>query len=172
MSVLLIQIDENDFMKVKELITRNYAGAKVITVNQLPGDTDWLLSMTEIPDLLDRLINTAGEPAVQRVLHYINCHFRRSLTLEEVSSEVHLNPVYFSQWFKQKTDCGFKEYITYIRLQEVRHWLLNSDHTINWIAEYVGYQDTAHLSKLFRKHFGLAPGMYRQKIRNERQASR
>ncbi|QYK67521.1 MULTISPECIES: hypothetical protein [Paenibacillus] len=96
MSVLLIQIDENDFMEVKELITRNYAGAKVITVNQLPGDTDWLLSMTEIPDLLDRLINTAGEPAVQRVLHY----------------------------------------------------------------------------KLFRKHFGLAPGMYRQKIRNERQASR
>jgi two-component system response regulator YesN len=105
---------------------------------------------------------SGGEKAVEVALQYIRSHMASELTLEKVSSVVYLNPVYFSQLFKQKTGGGFKEYVTGLRLERAMELLRDSELKIGEIAEKVGYPDVRHFSQIFRKKAGCTPSEYRQ----------
>lgn len=105
---------------------------------------------------------SGGEKAVEVAIQYIHSHMASELTLEKVASIVYLNPVYFSQLFKQKTGGGFKEYITGLRLERAMELLRESELKIGEIAERVGYPDVRHFSQIFRKKAGCTPSEYRQ----------
>lgn len=102
-----------------------------------------------------------GDRAVDVALQYIRTHFHADLSLEKVASIVYLNPVYFSQLFKQKTGHGFKEYVTHLRLEQAKQLLLNPKLRLADIAERIGYQDMRHFTQVFRKKYGVTPSEYR-----------
>ncbi|WP_138494698.1 response regulator transcription factor [Paenibacillus pinistramenti] len=102
-----------------------------------------------------------GETAIDIALDYINEHYNEDLSLERVASVVFLNPVYFSQLFKQKTGQGYKEYVISLRLEHAKKLLQNPSFRLAEIAEQIGYQDMRHFTQVFRKKFGLTPTEYR-----------
>ncbi|MGN7381630.1 response regulator [Paenibacillus sp. SAFN-117] len=103
-----------------------------------------------------------GERAVEVALHYIRSHYQEDLSLEKVASIVYLNPVYFSQLFKQKTGQNYKEYVIQLRMEQARQLLLNPRLRLADIAERIGYQDVRYFATLFRKKYGASPSEYRQ----------
>jgi two-component system, response regulator YesN len=103
-----------------------------------------------------------SERAVEVGLQYINARYQEELSLEKVAAVVYLNPVYFSQLFKQKTGCGFKEYIIRLRLEQAKRMLQDTKLRLAEIAERVGYQDMRHFTQQFRKKFGQTPSRYRE----------
>ncbi len=107
---------------------------------------------------------SGGDQAVEVALQYIQGHYHTDLSLEKVASIVYLNPIYFSQLFKQKTGHGFKEYITQLRLERAMELLRKSELKIVDISERVGYPDMRHFSQIFRKKTGLTPSEYRQSM--------
>ncbi|MGN7457739.1 response regulator transcription factor [Paenibacillus pasadenensis] len=138
----------------------------------------------EVPDAVRKLYRTmtaADEPgqaplrikggsdnkAIEVALQYIAAHYREeSLSLERIAAVVYLNPVYFSQLFKQKTGQGFKDYLIGLRLEEARQLLRESDLKLGEIAERIGYQDMRHFTQVFRKRFQMTPTEYRQEKKN------
>lgn len=108
----------------------------------------------------------SGEKAIDIALQYVKEHYYEDLTLEKIASVVFLNPVYFSQLFKQKTGQGYKEYVTSLRLEQAKLLLVNSKLKVAEIAERIGYQDMRHFTQLFRKRFLLTPTEYRQQLNN------
>lgn len=106
---------------------------------------------------------SGGEQAVEIALHYIRTHYHKDLSLEKVASVVYLNPVYFSQLFKQKTGFGFKEYVIQLRLEHAKQLLLNPMLKLADVTERIGYQDIRHFSQLFRKKYGETPSEFRNK---------
>ncbi|MCM3749600.1 response regulator [Paenibacillus pasadenensis] len=101
--------------------------------------------------------------AIEMALQYIGAHFREeSLSLERIAAVVYLNPVYFSQLFKQKTGQGFKDYLIGLRLEEARQLLRESDLKLAEITERIGYQDMRHFTQVFRKRCQMTPTEYRQ----------
>jgi two-component system response regulator YesN len=108
--------------------------------------------------------NRGGETAIEVAVHYIKMHYQDELSLEKVASVVFLNPVYFSQLFKQKIGQGFKEYITHLRMEQAKLLLHNPQLKLADIAERIGYQDMRHFTQIFRKKFMLTPTEYRQRI--------
>lgn len=104
---------------------------------------------------------TGGEQAIKVALQYMHSNFAAELSLEKVASIIYLNPVYFSQLFKQKTGKGFKTYITDFRLGRAMKMLKESELKIGDIAERVGYPDVRHFSQIFRKKAGMTPSDYR-----------
>lgn len=108
-----------------------------------------------------------GDRAVEVALQYIQSHYHSDLTLEKVASVVYLNPVYFSQLFKQKTGQGFKEYVTELRLERAKQLLRNSGLRLAEVAERSGYQDMRHFTQMFRKKYSLTPTEYRQSCERE-----
>jgi two-component system, response regulator YesN len=105
---------------------------------------------------------SGGDQAIEVALQYIKTHYATELGLERVASIVYLNPVYFSQLFKQKTGQGFKDYVTHLRLDRAMELLRDSELKISDISERVGYPDVRHFSQIFRKKNGNTPSEYRQ----------
>ncbi|MBW7477626.1 response regulator [Paenibacillus oenotherae] len=105
---------------------------------------------------------SGGDRAVEVALQYIKTQYNEELSLEKVASVVYLNPVYFSQLFKQKTGKGFKEYVIHLRLEQAKGMLLNPQLKIADIAQRVGYNDIRHFSQVFRKKYDATPSEYRQ----------
>ncbi|NWL89740.1 DNA-binding response regulator [Paenibacillus sp. 79R4] len=106
--------------------------------------------------------NNHNNEAIELALKYIRAHYQEELTLEKVSSVVFLNPVYFSQLFKQKVGQGFKDYIIHLRMEEARRLLSQPGLKISEVAEKVGYQDMRHFSQVFRRKYNMTPSDYRQ----------
>jgi two-component system response regulator YesN len=102
-----------------------------------------------------------SDKAVEVALHYIKTHFHEDLSLEKVASFVFLNPVYFSQLFKQKVGQGYKEYVIQLRMEHAKKLLQNPHIKLSDIAERIGYQDMRHFTQVFRKKFMVTPSEFR-----------
>ncbi|GMK41780.1 DNA-binding response regulator [Paenibacillus sp. CCS19] len=105
-----------------------------------------------------------GDRAIETAIQYIKSHFNEDLSLERVAAVVYLNPVYFSQLFKQKTGQGYKEFVIQLRLEQAKRLLHNPSLKLADIAEKIGYQDLRHFSQQFRKRFNATPSEYRQQL--------
>lgn len=102
-----------------------------------------------------------SQPIVE-VKKYINENFFMNITLDSVSQFIHMNPTYFSTLFKKETGIGFLEYLTTVRIEEAKELLGDPKRLISDTASEVGYKDTKHFTKQFKKIVGLSPIEYRK----------
>ncbi len=112
--------------------------------------------------LTEQTEGSSGDTAIRMALQYIDAHFQEELSLEKVASVVFLNPVYFSQLFKQKTGQGYKEYVISLRMDQACELLMNPGLRLVDIAERIGYASVRHFTQVFRKKYMLTPTEYRQ----------
>lgn len=104
---------------------------------------------------------SSSDHAIQIALQYIRAHFNEELSLEKVAAVVFLNPIYFSQLFKQKTGQGYKDYVICLRMEQAKALLHNPKLKLADIAEQIGYTNVGHFTQVFRKKFMLTPTEYR-----------
>jgi two-component system, response regulator YesN len=103
----------------------------------------------------------SGSEAVRRAMRYIAQHYFEPLSLEHVAEQVRLSPAYFSGLFRRAVGVGFSEYLNRVRIEESKRLLTSTDYAIVDIAVAVGYSDQSYFSKVFKKHTGLSPRLYR-----------
>ena len=81
--------------------------------------------------------------------------------LDEIASEVHLSPAYFSRIFKEETGESFTSYLAGLRVERARHLLRNTEDTLLSIAMDVGFSDQSHFSRVFKERVGITPKKFR-----------
>lgn len=101
-----------------------------------------------------------------RAKEYIEIHYRENITLEVLAGEVHMNPYYFSAYFKKGTGKNFKDYLNEIRLNHAISLLVTTDKMTYEIAADVGYRDSRAFSDTFQRWYGETPSSYRKRVRN------
>lgn len=105
-----------------------------------------------------------GDETIEIALQYIRSHFQETLSLEKIASIVYLNPVYFSQLFKQKTGTGYKDYVIKLRMERAKELLANRNLRVTDVAKLVGYDDLRHFTQVFRKKYNITPTEYRLEL--------
>ncbi|RAP74876.1 response regulator [Paenibacillus montanisoli] len=110
----------------------------------------------------------SGDKSIEVALQYLKAHYNEELSLEKVASVVFLNPIYFSQLFKQKTGHGYKEYVISLRIEQAKELLQQSGLRLAEIAERIGYADVRHFTQVFRRKMNVTPTEYRQQFLAER----
>ncbi|WP_442603400.1 response regulator transcription factor [Paenibacillus sp. KN14-4R] len=105
-----------------------------------------------------------NEDTIDIAVQYIKNNFRENLSLEKVASVVYLNPIYFSQLFKQKTGIGYKDYVIQLRLEQAKRLLANPNLKITDVAGQIGYQDIRHFTQVFRKKYQITPSQFRNML--------
>ena len=114
---------------------------------------------------------TGARKEIRIAKQYIESHYQEELSLNVLADKVHMNPYYFSNFFKKNTGEGFKEYVNRVRLEHAVSLLLSTDLKNYEIAEQAGFKDSRAFTNTFVQMYGEKPGEYKKKIaaRNKEQ---
>ncbi len=117
---------------------------------------------TSVQDSQDK----GTEYLFKQVSSYIHSYYMEDITVKELAekNEVSENQLFYA--FNKYAGMGAGQYIKQYRLNCAKKLLIHSENTICMIGESVGYTDSFHFSRLFKKNFGMAPSIYREKFRN------
>lgn len=88
-----------------------------------------------------------------------------ALSLKEISKELEVNPAYLSREFsKYFEDLSFGEYIRKLRIEKAIDLMSTSNHSLTEIAYLTGFSDQSHFTRIFKKHTGENPSIFRKNI--------
>jgi YesN/AraC family two-component response regulator len=93
-------------------------------------------------------------------------NYMRSISLDRISKDIYLSPVYLSKIFKEETGESPINYLIKIRLDKAKELLDEGGLSVKVVAKMVGYDDPYYFSKLFKKYHGCAPSKYKSDCRN------
>lgn len=96
------------------------------------------------------------------VKRYIEDHYQENLYLEQISEMFSISKEYLSSRFKKDFEVTFSEYLVSLRMEKAKSLILDYHIPIGKIPELVGYIDTPHFYKVFKKYFGVTPGAMRE----------
>lgn len=96
---------------------------------------------------------------------HINTHYRRPIMAGELAARVGLSVSQFNRKFKAFTGLSPADYVTAVRVNAAKAQLLHGDRTVADIAEYLGFYDQSHFSRLFGKATGQSPSRFRREGR-------
>ena len=103
-----------------------------------------------------------ASPLIARSLRYIKSNYTRKIKLTDISSELHVNPTYFSALFSQEMGRPFTDYILELRIGKAKDLLRNTNMDIVDISGASGFENQSYFTKIFRKRTGQTPRQYRQ----------
>ena len=81
------------------------------------------------------------------------------LSVEGVANEVGLSPAHFSRAFKETMGVPPHRYLLNLRLERARRMLDAEDATLSAVAQRAGFADQAHFTRLFKREYGVTPGI-------------
>jgi len=116
--------------------------------------------------ILLRLFRTnAGQNTDDRwedIFAYIRDNLSSPLGISELAAYVGCSESYFFRRFRELAGCTPLQYLSRLRLNQVKVYLLNSELTLSQIAGLCGFSDPYYLSKNFHRYFGMAPDAFRK----------
>lgn len=104
-----------------------------------------------------------SEPlAVEKARTFVDAHIEDNVSLGEVSKAVNVSANYFSELFKKATGINFADYVSRVRVEKTKHFLLDPHRQITEIAFDVGFKSLSQFNRVFRRHAGMSPREYRK----------
>ena len=88
-----------------------------------------------------------------------------SLSLQQLSDELEINPAYLSREFSKYFDnLSFGDYIRKMRIEKAKMLMETTDYSLTEIAYLTGFSDQSHFNRIFKKQTGENPSVYRKKV--------
>jgi AraC-like DNA-binding protein len=92
-----------------------------------------------------------------------------SLSLQQVSGELDINPAYLSREFsKYFENLSFGEYIRKLRIEKAIHFIETSAYSLTEIAYLTGFSDQSHFTRIFKKQTGQTPMAYKKALKSKK----
>ncbi|WP_438431181.1 AraC family transcriptional regulator [Gorillibacterium sp. sgz500922] len=98
-----------------------------------------------------------------RMKSYIEEHAAGPLRLEEVAAHAGLSVTRAVHLFKQQQGLSILQYAGQIRLAMALRLMDSTNLTLEVIAEECGFGSYTYFHRVFREHYGVAPGQYRRR---------
>jgi len=114
------------------------------------------------PDLADR--DSLAEPAqwVDSVIHYLHANYHRKITLTELSRRFNTNRTTLASQFQQATGQSVIAYLRGLRMNVAASILRDTKLSLEEIMQHVGFSDSTHFGRTFRRYSGFTPSQYRR----------
>ena len=96
----------------------------------------------------------------------LNSKYADNWTLSTMADYCKLSKSYFSHTFRKRMGVSPVQYLNTQRIEKAKEFLLSNSMSISTIARLVGFDDPLYFSRVFKKHTGIAPQMFYQKVGN------
>jgi len=166
--IICIQIALNDWnMSLDEIFgSEQLIWEKLLKFETIIDVKRWLMNIiTFIIDYVDEKSTGRSKSIVQEAKEYIRHNYHRDISVQSVADELHYNANYLNNIFKEDTGETILEYITRIRMEAAKKLLAEEQHVKMYeICEKVGYKSVSYFRNIFKRHTGLSPKEYKDKI--------
>lgn len=100
---------------------------------------------------------------VQRIIDYLETHYREPISLDMLVNEVHLTKEYLCVLFKREMGHTILNYLTLIRIGWARLYLEQYPEKRSYeIGRMCGFESPSYFGKKFREIVGMTPESYRR----------
>lgn len=122
----------------------------------------WVRNFLTDIDYLIKSRQTEGiERLVREIQMYIDCNYRRGVSLTELAEHVNVSSSYLSKLFLEHVGEHFSDYVNNLKSQKAKELLKTTDQKIYEIADYLGFNDAYYFSAWFKRTVGCSPTEYR-----------
>lgn len=117
-------------------------------------------SITAIAGASPAAVKDPSDARIARAIELVREYLGGAISLTFIAGKVHLSPERFRHLFIQETGVGFRAYILWLRLEfSLASYVAGC--TLTEAAYAGGFADSAHLSRTFKRMFGITPGSVR-----------
>ena len=106
----------------------------------------------------------AGSFLVKQAIAYMEQHCAEKLTLQEVADACFVSQWHLSKLLNRYTEKSFYDILNAQRIAQAKRLLADPRLKIGDIGEMVGYADTAHFARVFKKLTGMSANEYRNSL--------
>ncbi|MBJ6360684.1 helix-turn-helix domain-containing protein [Paenibacillus sp. GCM10012307] len=111
----------------------------------------------------------AGTPSPQsvcaeRAASYLRENYKESFSAKRLGESINFHPVYIARCMQRMFGCPPAVYQLQVRIEQAKLLLLQTNLTVERIAEEVGFNQPAYFTSSFTKIEGLSPRKYRQRF--------
>jgi len=96
-----------------------------------------------------------------QMVRYVERNYRNNIALQDIAEQLHANQSYLSRLYKSCSGVNLFDDIQRRRIEKAKECLTASDWKIQVVAKYVGFEDSAYFSRVFKKETGMSPKEYR-----------
>ena len=108
------------------------------------------------------VLPSTSNPQLQEIFDFIEAHYQESISLNDVAEAVGYSSAYLTTFVKLQTGTTVNHWIIKRRLAAAETLLRESNHSVEQIAEEVGYLNPGHFFRQFRQYVGTTPKVWRK----------
>jgi two-component system response regulator YesN len=113
-----------------------------------------------LPDPRQRISKVDTPEFFALIREYVAAHAHEPVNLQSLCKHFGISQTYMSRLFRKYTGLSFLNYLTSIRIEKAKDYLLEKDALIKDAAAMAGFTDQFYFSRVFRSITGQSPSDY------------
>jgi transcriptional regulator GlxA family with amidase domain len=105
-----------------------------------------------------------GDTAIVSAQQIMHQSFAQSLSINQLAKQLNLTERTMQRRFLKATGYNPNQYLQRLRVQRACDYLESTQHSFEWIANQVGYEDISACRKVFINTVGLTPREFRKRF--------
>lgn len=129
-----------------------------------------LLRINNIPPAVNFLNNEPDKAMSKELIkklnkskEYLYYNYNKDINLDYLSNLIEINKFYFLKSFKKAFGETPIQFVSKIRLEKAKEYLINTKWKINTVANKVGFKTPQGFSSFFARELGISPKEFREK---------
>jgi len=158
---------QNPIAKIWDEIEQEEREKTVLSYRSDKTIAELLDSLEEIScylcDCLNRNKENNKNAFRRKMIQFVEDNYTsKDMCVSYAAEHLGISDKYFAAHFKEQTGKTFGVYVETLRMKRAEQYLLETDVGMARIAELVGYNTVDAFYKSFRKHYGIAPGKWKE----------
>jgi two-component system KDP operon response regulator KdpE len=100
--------------------------------------------------------------AVVQAAEYVSRNYHEPCSLQDAAEFAAVSPGHLAHLFQERLGMTWRQFVARTRVELAKEHLQNPRHTLEKVAELVGFCDAPHLSRVFRRQVKQSPGQFRK----------
>ncbi|GGI43958.1 hypothetical protein GCM10008018_04720 [Paenibacillus marchantiophytorum] len=113
-----------------------------------------------LQDALSDVIDLDSEAPITRTKIYMEQHFAKNITIDELANMAGVSRYYYMRTFKQMNGRSVMDYLSELRINQAKILMEKTKIRMRDIARQVGYNDEYYFIRKFKQQVGIPPATY------------